>query len=727
MRHSRDDRGASAVVGFIIAIVLFTVSFYYVVDSSVQREADTTTAETANFSLIASNVAGQIMGKGVGWYPADPCVASPTMGADAVGALDGQGEPLGRFGLGDEGCSFSVADPRRANNLSYAKFSNINSAKMDATAGNGFVDYEEARRSLELDDDLLDFHIRSEPVLASVRSILGTGYKDPFLKPLYLGNYVPGASSPARPAITAVGSFRTDSQFGYLDVTITNTGEVASGFSVDYTIQLKKKPIAFTVNSFTLNPGDPDPQATVTGMLRKTSDWDWGANTAEFSFAVSDSIGQLAEGTASMAALPMNDVAAPAQPIVALSMDRRSYGEPFSASNKWPSAKYVAYEGDGDAIPQFDENDADLRIIKDPGAAESVIATIADPSPTESLKEELDASPADGYTDAGTGRYRADLMVPNVAGSKVTEAFFEISSGSECNVSPGNYVPAQSVVDEATYVETLFSSFQKGVVATNYDHALMPYVAGATTELRGDVFPDVKCSMNTDLPSFLLDDAGQPTLARYTTLIVGSDVDHNAMTSDAAKGTIRDWVYAGGTLIVFGSDAQSVQWLQPIFHGALQSASGGLYTPDADHPALTVPNELDYSAFISSERWTYNSGAEGSFTHVVTEGQKDALAISNSGAFQGGKVILSSWRPYALVDPAQQAATCTPVATAQCQGLALIHNLIVISYRNLYLDYGPPIPLYAPNGVQTRVASVYHPDLQQLITIYLQIYVFNGS
>ncbi len=743
MRKHNDDHGVSALVGFIIAIVLFSVSFYYVVESSIEREANTTPAEAANFHQLAMSVAGQIFDKGDGWYTADPCLPATVMTAEGVGLLDGSGEPLGRFGLGDEGCDYNPSDPRHNNNLSYAKFSNINNAAHAASPTNNFVDYVEAHRSLGLAGKGLDFHIRSEPVLASVRQILGMGYKDQYLRPLYLGNYVDGSSPVTRATVTTVGSFEINEatdptdKFGTVSVAITNTGSVTSGFSVDFSFLLKKKPVTFTVNSFPIDGGCTSPDftacsQTVSATIRRVDDWDWGTNPAQFTYSVSDAIGPMPTGGTGTVPMTgdMSDATNTDDPITTLSMDRRNYALPFSGSNKWPNVKYDAYDGQGNAVPSFNGDDVEIRIIKDPGGTETVARDIPNPTPSQSLETWLDASPVDGSPDAGFGRFRAELWVPTIAaGVRQSTAYFEIlATASECTISLGDFVPAASTYTEAEYVDQLFHQFQKGSNDPDFadpDAPIdLPYITGPTIHDRGDVFPDIKCAMNNDLPNYLENAAGEPTLEVYTTLIVGSDVDHNVMTSDAAKGTIREWVYAGGTLVVFGSTSQSVQWLQPIFHAALDGGSASLYTPDPDHPALNVPNDLDYTTFNALSDWDYNSGSDAYFSHVVSQGDDDVLGISNGGSFGSGKVILSGWRPFALQSPAQQAQSCGTPLTSACQGLALMHNLVVLSYRNLYLDYGPSIPLNAANGVQTRIASVYHPELKQLVTVYIQVYVF---
>jgi hypothetical protein len=101
--------------------------------------------------------------------------------------------------------------------------------------------------------------------------------------------------------------------------------------------------------------------------------------------------------------------------------------------------------------------------------------------------------------------------------------------------------------------------------------------------------------------------------------------------------------------------------------------------------------------------------------------------VGNPGAFGEGQVILTSWRPFALTD--DQATTCAEPLTAnsQCHGLFLIHNLVTLSYRNLYLDYGPSIPIGEPSGAQIRIGSLYHPELDAMVGIQIQVFAFVGG
>ncbi|MFA5944912.1 MAG: hypothetical protein WC876_10655, partial [Candidatus Thermoplasmatota archaeon] len=62
--------------------------------------------------------------------------------------------------------------------------------------------------------------------------------------------------------------------------------------------------------------------------------------------------------------------------------------------------------------------------------------------------------------------------------------------------------------------------------------------------LAGDVYPDIKSYLDANLPS---------RLAQYDIIIVGSGVEHSSLTANAVKDGIRDWVLAGGMLVMMGS------------------------------------------------------------------------------------------------------------------------------------------------------------------------------
>jgi hypothetical protein len=263
----------------------------------------------------------------------------------------------------------------------------------------------------------------------------------------------------------------------------------------------------------------------------------------------------------------------------------------------------------------------------------------------------------------------------------------------------------------------LIQKFDRKVNDVDYASPFMGY------DPLGDVFPADQHQLKTWLPD-VLGPVGASHLNTYTTVIVGSDVEQVVLTPAGVKKTLESWVEAGGTLIVFGTTEAHNNWLQPIYGTTVEGSAGnGLAAPDADHPILNVPNQLDYLGYIPTSEW--DPDAPG-FTSVVETSNGDLLTLSDPGATGLGQVVLTGWRPGALTG--QEAATCAEplTPTSQCQGLFLIHNLITITYRELYLDYGPPLPLHSASGVQTRIASVYHPELDQLVTLQLQVFVFAG-
>lgn len=715
MRFLRNEVGASPLLGIMVALIVFTASFGYVVFVAVEDGNQARANPQAGLDGAAASLAGLIIQPGVGWYPATACSGDPPeLNEDAMHPDE---VADGRFGLGRENCEDPTSSLGDANQVDYDKIRNLYNAFIKADGTNDRVDYEEARRSLGLTDAAQDFHLRSWPVLASVRQILRDGIKDPYLKPLYIGDYVEGTGEPpSRPVISHSGTVVQDDDFATLTVTIENTGAdtIQAPFQVSLTARLSNGAITATQNTFDIPTGSSD---SVDLKLRKTKDWAWeDPAVKKVEYTISDDVGPLASGEIDMSTIDMASPGNNQNNVVAvLNMDRLRYVEPFSGSNKWPKAYYAGYNGEGETINNFDGNDVDLKVVEiSPGAYTN---TFTDPAKNGQSLEDTAPEP----DEPAAGKYRVELWVSDTSGSVHNDDVFEVLGGgvAECNVEAGDYVPGAPVVPEAGYVDSLFELFDKNVHSAKYHDSTMPY----DPDVAGDVMPDIKCAMNYDLPNFLLDADGNPTMDMYTTLIVGSNVDHDAMTSASAKETIRDWVFAGGTLIVFGSDQQSVQWLQPIFHSSLETAGGGISNPDTTHPVLNKPNSLDYDSYQYTTEWTYNAHHDEKFTHVLPTDSGDVLAVGDPGDFGDGKVILTSWRPYDLTD--DQAGECAELdPDTTCQSLFLLHNLVTLSYRELYMDFGPALPVERPHGSAVRLANVDHPELGQRVTMQFFVYVF---
>ncbi len=219
--------------------------------------------------------------------------------------------------------------------------------------------------------------------------------------------------------------------------------------------------------------------------------------------------------------------------------------------------------------------------------------------------------------------------------------------------------------------------------------------------LEGDVFPDQKQYLNLVLPA---------RLSEYEVLVVGSNVDHSSLTSNAVKDTITDWVDAGGTLIVFGSDSQSFQWLEATLGVGIETANGGAYAPDVDHPLLKEPYPLDWPAYNTFEQaWGGKTGGGGknfdaTFQHVISEDDGDVLAVSLEGAYGEGRIFLSTFR----------AADIANEIDLQ-EAMNLINNLVVYADRShLFLDYGPAPPQDQSVAAASRTSHIWDPELGQV-------------
>ncbi len=219
--------------------------------------------------------------------------------------------------------------------------------------------------------------------------------------------------------------------------------------------------------------------------------------------------------------------------------------------------------------------------------------------------------------------------------------------------------------------------------------------------LAGDVFPDQKQYLNIVLPS---------RLAGYEVLIIGSNVDHSALTSAAVKSTIQTWVDGGGTLIVFGSDSQSFQWLESTLGVGIETANGGSYAPDVDHPLLKEPYPLDWPAYNTfNQAWGGKTGGNSdnfdeTFQHVIASGDGDTLAVSRDGAFGDGRIFLTTFRAADIANDISLA-----------ESMNLINNLVVYSDRShLFLDYGPAPPQDQSVGAASRTSHVWDADLGQV-------------
>lgn len=184
----------------------------------------------------------------------------------------------------------------------------------------------------------------------------------------------------------------------------------------------------------------------------------------------------------------------------------------------------------------------------------------------------------------------------------------------------------------------------------------------------------------------------------YDILVIGSNVAHNAFTTNEVKSAIRDFVDVyGGRLVVLGGE-QNTNWLDPLFRAGVRGGASDIETPDSTHPILTVPNPLDWEGYSTGARkWQFTSDESDLFNILLDSGEDAAtLAVSAPGAFGGtsadGSVILTTFRPYEM--------SGTSIFTF------LANTLTYGRYRHVYLEIGPEIPTDIPLATATRTATM---------------------
>lgn len=283
-------------------------------------------------------------------------------------------------------------------------------------------------------------------------------------------------------------------------------------------------------------------------------------------------------------------------------------------------------------------------------------------------------------------------------------SLYVVEANAQLNVSMG-----PSTVLERQAIRELGLDFTDGVYMTSasptvgLDQLLgsdIPLTTLLGGPINGDVYPDIKAYLDANLPS---------RLAQYDMLIVGSGADHSSLTANAVKDGIRDWVLAGGMLVVLGSGDQSYQWLQPLFHSGVATVNGAAVAPDVSHPLLKEPNELAWTSYDSHDRgWDIKDTGSGAhyddFSHVIVQDGEDVMAISKDGAFGAGRILLTTYLP-------REIAGNLGIGEA----MGFIENIVLFADRtNLYLEYGPQAPPGEPVSIAVRQSWVWDDVLGQV-------------
>ncbi len=724
------EAAASTVVAFLLAGVIFvgSVGALLVVSHDAGNDDVGGTAESASLSVKAQGLADLLFaspgytvtgsGEPVAW--------------DGTMSTSGQ-QSLTRLGLRD------VGDDQ----VSFAKVENLRRAAYDASATDGYVNYPEALQSLGLAGTGLDFHVRAFPSLKSVRDILATGNRDPNLRVAYIGDveavYSGGGAAFTLASGTGTATCTVGSNYYTISVPVTNTGATTTQLTGFFDVKMGNG------NDGTFS------DRTRTSLLVGPS------GTETLGIQVPAKSGRSCTGAT--LGLEIWDPNSRLDKTNGRSITLSGSGTAASAVTKdlWLNPGRTYYAPNTDVVVDFDGDLPTCNPSSNSCDSDTLTLTVLDPGnavvygPTSfTVTKNVRSVTVPGAKFPADGAYT--LSLGYATGGVTVQDKLVVSS-----TAPAVYTPASSTVSyavqppvaiETWFLDQLVDNFCGAFYDTaSYTPADSP-MATAPSEERcsfdrdgnphlGDVYPDTRAVLNNDLHSRLIDATdttytqrcnghltGGPRYDWTRVLVVGSNVDHNSMTSSDAKYAVCEWVMGGGTLIVFGSADQQVQWLQPIFHAAIISSSGGVSTPDGSHPILNRADQLAYTSYDRrGMAWGFNGQTAQNqnqlLTNVVMVGTNgdSSLTVSNPGAFGDGSIILTTWLPYDLFN--------TGTGTSNEEGLKMVNNFLMQGYRDLFLDYGPSIPVESRQAAAAqRVVEIQHPEFEDPITLTVFVYVF---
>jgi hypothetical protein len=568
-----------------------------------------------------------------------------------------------RFGLTVDG---------QPGKLDLDKMRNLTKGAIDVLPTNGYLDYGEAKAALGLGD--YDFHLRTYPLLPKFEDL---DHPVRNLRVAYVGDFTQvngGGGNGYNVAFTATATDK--GSYVQVDCAVTNDGVQDATFQVDFFLGLKNGNIDDTENSKVL-AGNGTGTQTMSIRLYKTSGWDWGNNPKQVTVTVSDTNQALGTKTVNMSAFDMTAGSA-SYALVQVDATRVRFG-----TTDVPQVAVALYDGVGKNA----KDNVDLTVTNAGGG--QVFWWHNKTAASDTQLNFWSAQPAGWYT--ASIALASDPTLKEDDGFQVTNwpGSYQPSSGNPSFVEQG------SSVAERAYLAFLVAGWNN-----------------KTYDLGGDVYPDIKGVMNNDLATNL-------SAGHYDALVVGSNVDQNAMTSGAAKFAVRDFVLSGHLLIVFGSQAQTVTWLQPLFHSSLITSGNGIGTPDPTHPILHTPEELSYTTYPDNQNaWTLNDQDAPHFTDVIirdgTNKATDVLAVSKPGHFGNGTIVLSGWEPYALTQPQDPL-----------EAMRVLYNFLEQGLGALYVDFGPSIPPYAEVASSSRLATADNPVVAgEQVLVRMVLYVF---
>ncbi len=633
--------------------------------------------------------------------------------------------------------------------LDQTKFENLRMAEF-AAAADGRVNYAEARGTLGLDTQGLDFHIRAYPSLLEVQQKLAKGIKDTYMRVGYIGHVEGAIESGAESAQPLLGVLECtqspyDSDHYQYQIDI---GRLNQRTHLSVSLGIKQGGTGLAVEAADVTEIAPSDAYTTTFKIDVPNTGNVGCDaTTEVAIAVSDQSATLITDT--LTPTPVGDMpTGPSARNFLLSTGLNAYkvGDTVSVSytgaSKDDTVTWKVYK-ESDPLP--------ATAVTLTGVQKASPITVINPASTHWFAFE-----APPVTDIGFYRIEATHTPSGGGATETSVRRLAVHDGSPAIApytgagGPATAAPAtDAMMHETRWIHDLSGRF----CAQGYDDATFRpmhteaaesvalnaqvdaqcntrinngfggFPALNTVGRSGDIYYDTKDSAASLCRILLADQLdgecdwqnGVGTLEYLNVLVIGSDAAHNNLVDNDFKRSVPLWIEAGGTLIVLGS-TDSRQWMQSGLGIGHVTSSGPISSPDTTHPSLNRPNPLDWENYgDTGEQWGVD---EGSFTSVIKQGDAPVTAVSNSGSYGKGSVFLTSWRPYDIYG--------TGAGASPDEGRMMLDNMMSMSYRDLYMDYGPPLPSDAP-AVPALGHGLINHDKLGLIEMDFVMYVFRGA
>lgn len=554
----------------------------------------------------------------------------------------------------DNATSVGLAVSRSATQISTDALRVLRGGGIDGRP-NGALDYEEARRALDMREG--HFQLLVQPVPGQA---IGWRPSDDF-RVAYVAHYSGAAAAAAATPRLALSPHAL-----VVEVIVTNQAEKAALFSVEVGLGNQSRDERSLAQMRTTPLLAPGQNHTVRVTYDALSAWDaslthaWFAVTDPYGKPAADALGNPASAWLAAAPLPTsqpvayNLVASAAQPYFV-----NGSGVAFHLDHFGPNGARV----DG----------AEARIaLTDPHGREVQNLTVKLPSqPKKTLEHACAACNV-------TGTYTLRMWSLDMQRVQVERV----------HLSAQRMFTEKVTLDpiawrEIQYLDALVPSFR----TERYE---------PTLAAEGDVFGD-----DTNGPSEI-----SRLLPRYDAVIVGSNVDHDALMPSATRQGIYEWTLDGGALLVLGLQHQPSRWLEATAGIGLQptNAPGQV---DRDNSLLAWPANLRAEEYRQHGR-AWRMQQPDQFEAAATAAQDALLAVSKPHAFGNGSLVLSAYLPGLLTSPHDDA-----------EGQKLLGNMLAHGTAVWSVRFGPDVPEGVPVAAWKRV--VWAEDARHGIRVLVEL------